>query len=304
MWTDKYDSPYQPKKEYLQIFKVLTFIYLGIYLWAIIYFIVKIYPFNKEVVHFIILLVCLGFLPLATLYARVKEKTFLKIHSIMRQDPKWSSGKALAPLYKEDKIWKYIKVEIISWSLYKWLDRRFVDYSEKPISLFIGKFCGRKFNLDKATSSSPLFLLNEKGKRYYCSFEGYILRTSPLKSIKNTILIRPKRSFAKKIKNLQKVEIDTQGLFEIYTDNPQTLGQDLPQEFLSALIDYGKNIDKSITMLISPEGILCTKPTSSIKDFFAPVLFISLRNAFIREWAKYENFINLIEIINLLEPKK
>lgn len=141
-------------------------------------------------------------------------------------------------------------------------------------------------------------------KRFGVKFKGFLLRMKPLKSIKSTILIRPQKTFAKKIKNLQKIEIDTQGLFEIYTDNPQTLGQDLPQEFLSALIDYGKNIDKSITMLISPEGILCTKPASSIKDFFAPVLFTSIRNAFIREWAKYENFINLIEIINLLEPKK
>jgi hypothetical protein len=98
--------------------------------------------------------------------------------------------------------------------------------------------------------------------------------------------------------------MDTQGLFEIYTDNPQTLGQDLPQEFFTALIEYGKNIDKQVTILISPEGILCTKPASSIKDLFVPVLFTSIRNAFIREWAKYENFINLIEIINLLEPKK
>ena len=304
MWTDKYDSPYQPKKEYLQIFKVLTFIYLGIYLWAIIYFIVKIYPFNKEVVHFIILLVCLGFLPLATLYGRVKEKTFLKIHSIMRQDPKWSSGKALAPLYKEDKIWKYIKVEIISCFLYKCLDRRIVDYSEKPIALFMGKFCGKKFNLDKATSNSPLFLFNEKGKRYYCSFEGYILRTPPLKNIKSTILIRPKSIFAKKIKNLQKVEIDTQGLFEIYTDSPQIFKQDLSKEFIYSLIEYYRNIDKSITILICPENILFLKPLSTLKYLFAPVLFIPFKKVFIREKQKYENFINLIEIINLLEPKK
>ena len=304
MWTDKYDSPYQPKKEYLQIFKVLTLIYLLFYLGAIISFIIIAYPLDKETRGFLTWMAIFGFLPLATLYARVKEKTFLKIHSIMRQDPKWSFGKALAPLYKEDKIWKYIRVKTISWFLYQWIRRNVVDYSEKPISLFIGKFCGRKFNLDKATSRSPYFLLNEKGKRYYCSFEGYILRTTPIKSIKSTILIRPKSSFAKKIKELQKVEIDTQGLFEIYTDNPQTLGQDLPQEFFAALIDYGKNIDKSITILICPENILFVKPLSTLKYLFAPVLFIPFKKVLIREKQKYENFINLIEIINLLEPKK
>lgn len=141
-------------------------------------------------------------------------------------------------------------------------------------------------------------------KRFGVKFKGFLLRMKPFKKIKSTILIRSKRSSAPKINELQKIEMDTQGLFEIYTDNPQTLGQDLPQDFFAAMIDYGKNIDKSITILISPEGIFCTKPESSMSDFFAPILFTSLRNAFIREWAKYENFINLIEIINLLEPKK
>lgn len=141
-------------------------------------------------------------------------------------------------------------------------------------------------------------------KRFGVKFKGFLLRMKPFKKIKSTILIRPKSSFAKKIKELQKVEIDTQGLFEIYTDNPQTLGQDLPQEFFTALIEYGKNIDKQVTILISPEGILCTKPASSIKDLFTPVLFTSIRNAFIREWAKYENFINLLELFSLLEKEK
>ena len=165
-------------------------------------------------------------------------------------------------------------------------------------------FIHYKFVDCKKENISVLTLQYTDAKRYGVKFKGFLLRMKPIKSIKSTILIRPKKYFAKKITNLQKMEIDTQGLFEIYTDNPQTLEQDLPQEFFATLVDYGRNIDKQVTILISPEGILCTKPASSIKDFFVPVLFTSLRNAFIREWAKYENFINLLEIFNLLEKEK
>lgn len=135
-------------------------------------------------------------------------------------------------------------------------------------------------------------------------FEGFILQTSAIKDFRNVILINPKKFSCRKIKNLQKAEIDTQGLFEIYTNSPQILGQDLPQEFISSLIEYYKNIDKKIMLLITPLGILATRKQTSWTGIFSPVIFRTIKTQVIKEWQKYENFINLIEIINLLEPKK
>ncbi len=125
-----------------------------------------------------------------------------------------------------------------------------------------------------------------------------------IKEIKNTIVIKPKKFTFSKIKNLQKIEMDTQGLFEIYTNSPQTLEQDLPQEFISALIDYAKNIDKKITLLITPLGVLAIKKHTSWTGIFSPVIFRTIKTQVIKEWQKHENFINLLELFNLLEKEK
>lgn len=182
--------------------------------------------------------------------------------------------------------------------------------------VLIGNACKRKFCLDRIflysndlnnLSSNNIdvkgasVLVPQTPKSF---FEGFILNTPAIKDFKNIILVKPKKVSLHKIKDLQKVEIDTQKLFEIYTNNPQTLGQDLSQEFIFSLIDYAKNIDKKITLLITPLGVLAIKKHTSWTGILSPVIFRTIKTQVIKEWQKHENFINLIEIINLLEPKK
>ena len=103
----------------------------------------------------------------------------------------------------------------------KWLQLFEINF------LFVKIFCQKAYCKRIAFKSYFFNIFS-----FYKKAGGYILRTTPLKNIKSTILIRPTSPCVKKIKELQKVEIDTQNLFEIYTDNPQTLEQDLPQDFL------------------------------------------------------------------------
>jgi hypothetical protein len=318
MFIDKNNFPYEIKKEYLskaRVFKVLTLIYLLFYLGAIVGFIMLSYPLDNETKGFLTWMSIFGFVPLPILWIACKVELIQDIPLSIGQVHQWACGPdcnelvypkttiqkknffqkflrdtSQEPYWKEKgPAWKFLDI-IVKINLYGKISK----VEQEPC--YLGTYFNRLFRLDYAYFFNIFSFYKKAG--------GYILRTTPLKNIKSTILIRPTSPGVKKIKELQKVEIDTQNLFEIYTDNPQTLEQDLPQDFFTALIDYGKNIDKSITILISPEGIFCTKMESSMSDFFAPILFTSLKNAFIREWAKYENFINLIEIINLLEPKK
>jgi len=198
--------------------------------------------------------------------------------------------------------------------------QEFAPYGKIPDASFckvlIGNACKRNFCLDRIF----LYLnnLNNLGSQSIdvrgapvpvpqtpkSFFEGFILNTPAIKDFRNVILIKPKKFTFSKIKNLQKAEIDTQGLFEIYTNSPQTLGQDLPQKFLSAIIEYGKKIDKKNTLLITPQGIIAIKKHTSWTGIFSPVLFRSVRTQVIKEWQKYENFINLLELFNLLEKEK
>lgn len=353
MFINKNNFPYEIKEEYIaeaQGFKIATLVWLGVYLTAVISFIVIAYPLDAESRDFVFWLAILGFIPLTMLYSIFRKELLKSIPQAIPQAHKWLDGedcnqitnlprineKFLRELrIRRERRYYYIEKEP-SWDVRDILNKTNLYGKIKTIErvpFFLGTIYNRLFRVDfceffnifsfyiplrRRALIKPLinvFADSKEGKiihagylgqfkRFGVKFKGFLLRMKPIQNIKSIILIRPKSFFAKKIKNLQKVEIDTQNLFEIYSDNPQTLGQDFPQEFFTAIIDYGKNIDESITMLISPEGIFCTKPASSIKDFFTPILFISLRNAFIREWAKYENFINLIEIINLLEPKK
>lgn len=182
--------------------------------------------------------------------------------------------------------------------------------------VFIGRVCKRDFCFDRFfLYSNDLSNLGTQSiavrgtsvpvpQTPKSIFEGFLLRTQAIKDFKNIILVKPKKVSLHKIKELQKVEIDTQKLFEIYTNSPQTLGQDLPKEFFSALIEYGKNIDKKITLLITPLGIIAIKKQTSWTGLFSFVIFRSIRTQVIKEWQKYENFINLLELFNLLEKEK
>ncbi len=313
--------PYQIKKEYLskaRIFKVLAILYICAYLGAIISFAVIAYPLNKETSGFLVWMACFGFAPILILRNLCKKKLDVNISLPIGQEHKWICGSDCdsvmpeEPKEKKSFFQKLLKDKIIIQEKGPAFD--FFDILKKfniygnirecvGKSYYLGTHFDRLFRLDYIELLN-IFSSYKNGRYYFVNFRGFILRTIPTQKIKSTILIRPKSFFAKKIKELKKVETDPQNLFEIYSDNPQNLKEDLSSEFMSALIAYAKEIDKTITILITPEGILCTKPDAEIKDFFAPVLFRSLKKAFIREWAKYENFINLLELFNLLEKEK
>ena len=324
MFINKENFPYQIKKEYLtkaKIFKTITLIYLFCYLGAIITFIVLSYPIDKEARGFLTWMACFGFIPLPILWGFCKEKLYINVPLLVGQTHNWAYGpycnelvypknntqnekknffqkllkdKSQEPYWQEKgPAWEFLDI-LNEINLYG-----NIQEAEKD-PYYLGEYCNRIFRLDFADLFNKFSFTDKHNKRHFVNFKGFILRTTLVENIKSTILIRSKSTFAKKIKNLQKVEIDTQDLFEVYTNNPQTLGQELSPEFISELISYGKNIDKTVTILITPEGILCTKPESGINA----VIFTSLRNAFIKEWAKYENFINLLDLINLLESKK
>ncbi|MBP5429350.1 MAG: hypothetical protein J6Y25_00465 [Elusimicrobiaceae bacterium] len=321
MFINKENFPYQIKKEYLskaRIFKIIILIYLFCYLSAIISFIVISYPVDKETRGFLIWMACFGFIPLPILWNICREKLVEYIPFFISEEHHWSWGldcneiahsarieqknffqKLLRPTSPDDWTWTE---KGPAWEFVNLLNKINVygntsESEGKP--LYVGTHADRPFRLDFYYLLNRFSFTGKHGRKHFSNFEGFVLRTVPIKNITSTILIRPKRNCAKKIKNLQKIEIDTQGLFEIYTDDPQTLEQDFFQKFLPTLISYGKNIDRKVTILISPEGIVCTK-TKWGMDI---VLFTSLRSAFIKEWAKFENFINLLELINLLEPQ-
>lgn len=306
MFLNKENFPYQIKKEYLskaKIFKVITLLYICAYLGALISFVVLSYPMDENTRGFLFWMACFGLPPIFILRNVCKEKLVERVPLSLGEEHKWACGPDCNEILQSESNEKK--------NFFQKLLRDNPSVKEKGLTF---EFSGmlKKFNVCgkiqqgiaepyySGTYFNRPFRMDHTGLPNI----GFILRTTPIEQIKSTILIRPKSTFAKKIKNLQKAEINTQDLFEIYTDNPQTIQNDLPEEFIPKLIAYGKDIDKTITILITPEGILCAKPKTEIKDFLSPILFSSLKNAFIREWAKYENFINLLDLINLLKPQK
>ena len=301
MFLNKENFPYQIKKEYLfkaKIFKVITLLYICAYLGALISFFVLSYPMDENTRGFLFWMACFGLPPIFILRNICKEKLVEYIPLSIGQEHQWVCGPDCDANFQIESNEKQLLTNNPSIK------------EKSPTFEFSGML--KKFNVFgriKGIEREPYYsgtYFNRPFRMDYIGLPniGFILRTTPIEQIKSTILIRPKSAFAKRIKNLQKAEINTQDLFEIYTDNPQTIQTDLPKEFISKLVAYGKDIDKTITILITPEGILCAKPKTEIKDFLSPVLFSSLKNAFIREWAKYENFINFLDVINSLESQK
>lgn len=321
MLLNKENFPYQIKKEYLskaKIFKVITLIYICAYLGALISFVVLSYPMDEHTRGFLFWMACFGLPPIFILRNVCKEKLVERVPLSLGEEHKWACGPDCNEILQSESNEKKnffqkllrdnpsIKEKGPAFDFFD-IFKKFNVFGKITEAIkeayYLGTSFNRFFRLDYVILRN-IFSLRKGGIYYLLSFKGFILRTTPIEQIKSTILIRPKSTFAKKIKNLQKVEINTQDLFEIYTDNPQTIQNDLPEKFISELIIYAKDIDKTITILITPEGILSAKPETEIKDFLSPVLFISLKNAFIKEWAKYENFINFLDVINSLELQK
>ena len=161
-----------------------------------------------------------------------------------------------------------------------------------------GKFYNRDFNLYELEAKHLLDRRNRK---------GYLLvQTTPIPDFKNILLIKPHQNslvrFFGHSNFLTKIEIDTQNLFDIYADKPQEAFNSLTSEFLSRLIYFGTRMKKPITFLITPRGALFFKKGTSACwcSFFA---FSSSEKQVVKECQKIEDFIGLLELINLLEKK-
>lgn len=101
-------------------------------------------------------------------------------------------------------------------------------------------------------------------------------------------------------KSLKEVQIDTQNLFKIYTDNLQDIDKDISAKFLEQLCLYGKNVCKDLLILITPKHILFTKRFPTLKG---SLFFFSIKTCILKQKQETEDFLKLLDIINLLEKK-
>ena len=165
----------------------------------------------------------------------------------------------------------------------------------KPKKILSGKNEGRDFNLYKTYIYQPA-----KGTLQH---DYFLIHTKPIKELNCTILIKPKSfvfNAGKFIDNsLEKRDIDTQNLFDIFIDNYQ---EPLPSSFIRSLIEYGAIIDKDITLLISPKGIILFKKINRM--LMIDFLLESSATQISKILNDYEDTKNLLDLINLLEKKK
>lgn len=189
----------------------------------------------------------------------------------------------------------------LTWNCKKYLRDLNMFGSRQEIKLdfeLSGNFYNRDFNLYEVTSQKEY-----NGK----TFKEYLLvQTTPIPDFKNILLIKPHEKFFTKLFNdnnvLTKIEMDTQGLFDIYIDKPENIANVLTPEFMSKLVFFGTRMKKPITFLITPRGALFFKKGTSPCwcSFFA---FSSSQKQVLKECRKIEDFIGLLDLINLLEKK-
>ncbi len=187
----------------------------------------------------------------------------------------------------------------ISWSFEETLKNLKIYSTLEKINFYFwlsGKFCDRDFILYDTLITSR-FVRSGFRKSWFCI-------TSPINNSKNIILIKPKKLLAKFINNipLTKIEVDTQGLFDIYADNPQEALNVLTSEFMSRLIFFGKKMKDSITFLITPKGVLFFKQIKQ-KDSVSFFALTSSKQEVLKQFKKVEDFLKLLDLINLLEKK-
>lgn len=182
------------------------------------------------------------------------------------------------------------KSKEISWDCVKELEKFSFYYGTDSLYeeiVFSGDFCNRGFNF---------YTLLAGYKHPELWFE---IQTGPIKGFSNNIFIAPKKfSLRKIVSNLPKVKIDTRNVCEIYTDNPQSIKPFISKEFIETFRDYGQNI----YILITPKGVILMQRTQ--RDFFFFVLSLfSTKKQVLRNWQQVENFLKLLDLINLLEKK-
>ena len=188
-----------------------------------------------------------------------------------------------------------------TWGFKQDLEKFNIFGSRKKIRLYFelsGNFYNRDFNVYELHAHKEF-----NGK----NFKEYLLvQTTPIPDFKNILLIKPHQNslvrFFDHSNSLSKIEIDTQGLFDIYTDKPENISNLLTSEFLSKLVSFGTRMKKPITFLITPKSSLFFRKGTSPCwcSFFA---FSSSQKQVIKEWQKIEDFIGVLDLFNLLEKK-
>lgn len=178
--------------------------------------------------------------------------------------------------------------------------KKFNVYSINPSMttefLLKGHFCNRNFCLYQV----DIVELSRSYTRYL------LMKTDPIFNFNKTILIRPRQIFSLglgnfiKQKTLKEAQVNTHNLFRIYTDNLQDIDKDISAKFLEQLCLYGKNVCKDVLILITPKHILITKifRVVDISSFFLPV-----KKCILKQRQKAEDFLKLLDAINLLEKK-
>ena len=163
-----------------------------------------------------------------------------------------------------------------------------------------GNFYNRDFNLHSLSIRKEF----SGRRRHYKTY--FLVQTSPIADFKNTILIKPHQNsfvrFFNTGNSLTKTEIDTQGVFDVYTDNPQDINNSLTTEFMQKLVSFGKTMKEPTTFLITPKGALFLKrfTLTSFSQFFA---LSSSQKYILKQFQKMEDFIGLLDLFNLLEKK-
>lgn len=159
-------------------------------------------------------------------------------------------------------------------------------------NLFYGNYSNRNFAFYSLTIP---FRKNETS-------DYLLIKTDPLPNFDKVILIKPMGEYIDESSaenKLQEIGVNTKGLFLVYTTDAQNSAEFLSQEFKNALVEYAEKTDKTISILLTPQGILCAKNFDYKEK--PSLLFSSAEKYVAKYWQSTDNFIRLLDIINLLE---
>ena len=230
-------------------------------------------------------------------------RLFMKMMKEMAAKYNWVIDKKL-----EDKSWNFMNcLEIEHLPI---IPSNFTKVEQKFI--LCGKFCNRDFSFYGLTAH-----YGKSNKE-----EFVLIKTNPIANFNNVILIHMFLGGGRDIngeyemteweckfsEKFQEVKLETQDMFDIYSTDCQKATEFLSQDFINALIKYKKTTYDVFSILITPQGILITKllvpnNISSDKSQSPSLCFTPADKYVFAYWQSTENFIKLLDLINLLEKK-
>lgn len=255
-----------------------------------------------DIVTMWFLMSCFLFLIYSFLSWLEETSSFIFFKSIIKEMAfayNWSCEKKL-----EDKHWNFIKdlenfpvlyddckgiltILSSSYELFSNIEKKFILY---------GNFCNRYFSFYS--------LIGSYGSTKRSVAERFILvKTNGVANFNNIILVTSIKENMEGYKDEKfvKVKLETQDMFDVYSTDSQKATEFLSQDFINALIEYVKLTGEKASFLFTSQGILFTK---KIKPVNLPSLYLSSADKYIFEyWQSTENFIKLLDAINLLEKK-